>query len=508
VELYLDPSLKRGVSAALFAQIRDAIVSARVAPGDRMPPTRQVADQLGISRHTVTTVYGRLVAEGYLEGKAGGGTVVADTTGALDGPRTGRARRAPQPSALRPAREVAPDEPGAPAPPAGGFDLRIGRPDPALFPVQRWRQSVAASLHAPPEGDGEPAGLPALRRSLARWVGRSRGVETTAAQLMVTSGAQQALDLVARVALRPGDRIAVEEPGYIPARRLFQALGLQIVPVPVDRDGLVVEAIPARVKAVYTTPSHQSPTGAALTLPRRRALLAFADRHDAVVVEDDYDSEFRHSDRPLEPLHRLDASGRVIYVGTFSKTLAPALRLAFVVWPEALAGAATAWRSLMDGRPPGITQHAMHRFITDGFLDAHLRRVRKVYRERHAVVVDWIAACAGEGLLVAGPTSHSGLHVTAGLPDGVTEDEVRAEAYRRDIALTHFGPCCLTPPERDNLLLGYGLTPVDRLPDALTALAGVLADIRDHTGHGPRRRPRAGAAGRRGGQNAGSSHHG
>ncbi len=475
MELYLDPTVKRGVSAALFAQIRDAVISGRVGPGDRMPPTRQVADQLGISRHTVTTVYGRLVAEGYLEGRAGGGTVVADTTSqASAGARAGARARPPSP--VRPARAVTPDEPGVDPAPAGGFDLRIGRPDPALFPVQRWRQSVAAALHAAPVGDADPAGVPALRRSLARWVGRSRGVETTADQVTVTAGAQQAIDLITRVVLRPGDRVAVEDPGYIPVRRLLEAIGMRVVPVPVDHDGLVVEAIPPRVRAVYTTPSHQSPTGAALALPRRRALLSFANRHDAVIIEDDYDSEYRHSDRPLEPLHRLDDCGRVVYLGTFSKTLSPALRLAFVVWPEPLVTAAAAWRTLMDGRPPGITQQALHRFITDGFLEAHLRRVRKVYRERHAVVADWVDGAAARGLVVPGPANHSGLHVAVRLPEGVAEEAVRGEARRRGVALSDFGPCCVTPPELDGLLLGYGLTPASQLPGALEVLAGVLVD--------------------------------
>lgn len=479
MELYIDPALRRGVSRVLFEQIRDAVVSGRVAQGDRLPPSREIAGQLGISRHTVTTVYGRLVAEGYLEGRAGGGTFVA-TTAPAAGSATGQRRRRDgrPPSPLRPAGVVTHNARSAEPPPPGGFDLRIGLPDPALFPLRRWKQSVGSTLHTPPAGDPDPAGIPALRRSLARWVGRSRGVETTGEQVMVVTGAQQAVDLIARVVLRPGDQVAIEEPGYHPVRNLLTALGMRVVPVPVDHDGLVVEAIPPRVRAVYTTPSHQSPTGAALALSRRRALLAFADRHDAVVIEDDYDSEHRHSDRPLEPLHRLDEHGRVIYAGTFSKTLSGALRLAFVVWPEPLVEAAVSWRDLMDGRPTAGVQQALHRFITDGFLEQHLRRVRKIYRERHGIVAGWVEECAARGLLVAGPANHAGLHVAASLPGGVVEATVRDLARRRGVALTAYAPYCTSPPERDGLLIGYGLAAADALPAALGVVGDVLAAAR------------------------------
>ena len=479
MELYIDPALRRGVSRVLFEQIRDAVVSGRVAQGDRLPPSREIAGQLGISRHTVTTVYGRLVAEGYLEGRAGGGTFVATTAPAAGSATAQRRRRDGRPpSPLRPAGVVTHNARSAEPPPPGGFDLRIGLPDPALFPLRRWKQSVGSTLHTPPAGDPDPAGIPALRRSLARWVGRSRGVETTGEQVMVVTGAQQAVDLIARVVLRPGDQVAIEEPGYHPVRNLLTALGMRVVPVPVDHDGLVVEAIPPRVRAVYTTPSHQSPTGAALALSRRRALLAFADRHDAVVIEDDYDSEHRHSDRPLEPLHRLDEHGRVIYVGTFSKTLSGALRLAFVVWPEPLVEAAVSWRDLMDGRPTAGVQQALHRFITDGFLEQHLRRVRKIYRERHGIVAGWVEECAARGLLVAGPANHAGLHVAASLPGGVVEATVRDLARRRGVALTEYAPYCTSPPERDGLLIGYGLAAADALPAALGVVGDVLAAAR------------------------------
>ena len=192
-----------------------------------------------------------------------------------------------------------------------------------LFPTTVWRQCMTAALQHPPRGYRDPAGLPLLRHEIAHWIGRSRGLDVAADQIVVTSGAQQAIDLIIRLLVRPGDIVAVEEPGYPPVRRLAAAFGADVRAVPVDADGLIVDQIPAGTRLVYTTPAHQYPTGAVMSLPRRLALLDHADRHDITVIEDDYDSEYRHVARPLEPLHRLDANDRVIYVDTFSKTLSP-----------------------------------------------------------------------------------------------------------------------------------------------------------------------------------------
>jgi GntR family transcriptional regulator/MocR family aminotransferase len=465
VDLYLDPGLKRGVVEALFDQLRDAITSGRLAEGDRLPPTRELAAQLGVSRQTVTTVYGRLVAEGWLEGRAGGGTFVCGTA---------VPKAAPIPvSALRPAvplrRETSP-----PVPVRGGFDLRIGRTDPSLYPLVEWRQCVTAALQQPPDSYGDPAGVLDLRRALAHWVGRSRGVEAPPEQVIVTAGAQQAIDLVTRVLLRPGDHVAVEEPGYPAVRRLWEAAEMRVTGVPVDREGLQVDRLPDDVRLVYTTPSHQSPTGATMSLPRRRALLEFAEANDVAIVEDDYDSEHRHSDRPLEPLHRLDRSGRVLYVSTFAKNLAASLRLGFVVVPGSLVETAVAWRQLADVQPPELTQQALHRFITEGKLERHLRRTRRVYRERHEVVRAWVDTCVADGLLHPGPRNHAGLHLSALLPEGVTEAALFAQARRQQVALSSYAETVTLPTTPLGVLIGFGLTDVERLPDALAALRRAL----------------------------------
>jgi GntR family transcriptional regulator/MocR family aminotransferase len=253
---------------------------------------------------------------------------------------------------------------------------------------------------------------------------------------------------------------------------------MRVTGVPVDQDGLLVDRHPDDVRLVYTTPSHQSPTGATMSLARRRALLDFAEANDVAIVEDDYDSEHRHSDRPLEPLHRLDRAGRVLYVGTFAKNLVASLRLGFLIVPGSLVEAVTAWRELVDVQPPGLTQQALHRFITEGKLERHLRRTRRVYRERHEVVRAWVERGVADGLLRPGPRNHAGLHLSALLPDGVTEAALFAQARRQQVALSSYAETITLPTTPVGILLGFGLTPVDRLPEALAAVRRALVASR------------------------------
>ncbi len=470
MDLFLDPDQKRGATRALFLQLRDGILAGRFTAGDRLPSSRELANQLGISRHTVTTVYGRLAAEGFIEGRAGGGSFVGAVT-------TARHRPA-RPAAISPHRHVVPERPPGPigsAPEPPRFDLRPALPDPTMFPLVAWRQCVTAALQVPPPGYGDPAGLPELRRALAHWVGKSRSVVATPEQVVVTAGTQQAIDLVVRVMVGRGDVVAVENPGYTPIRRLCSVAGAQVVPVPVDDEGIVVDAIPPRAKLVYTTPSHQSPTGATMSLSRRRALLEFAERHAVAVVEDDYDSEFRYDDRPLEPLHTLDRSGRVIYLGTFSKTLSPSLRLGFAVLPESLIEASVGMRELLDWQPPILNQQAMVRFIGDGHLDRHLRRSRKVYRPRHQLVSEFARREAAAGRLHVIADNHAGLHIAVHLPDGVSDIDVRARATAHGVALGDYRSSWVDPEHAPHgLVIGFGCIRTDDLNEALAVVSGAL----------------------------------
>jgi GntR family transcriptional regulator/MocR family aminotransferase len=398
-------------TVAVYRSLREAIVDGRLPAGHRLPPTRALAAELGVSRGSVATAYERLAAEGYLTARVGSGTFVAAIA---------PLRRAPKTAAdpLRPRADWA----IAPAPtsgtePAPRYDFRTGIPDARLFPFDTWRRLVAAEMRVGANNPGtyaSPEGHPALRAAIARYLGYARSLRVAAGDVVVTNGTQQALDLVGKVLLRPGDVVAVEEPGYPPARRLFEASGCRVVGVPVDDDGLVVSALPGGCRLVYTTPSHQFPLGRPMGLARRRELLDWARRRPVAIVEDDYDSEFRFSARPLEPLFSLDEAGRVLYAGTFSKSMIPAVRTGFLVVPPGLRDAVAAARQLSDGYGSPPLQAALARFIDDGLLARHVRRAGKEYAERHAQISHALSEISALELL----PSAAGLHVAALLRPG------------------------------------------------------------------------------------------
>jgi GntR family transcriptional regulator/MocR family aminotransferase len=273
--------------------------------------------------------------------------------------------------------------------------------------------------------------------------------------------------------LEPGDQVAVEDPGYVPVRRLFGALGAKVVGVPVDDQGLVVDLLPPSARIVYVTPSHQYPLGMTMSMPRRRALLRWAERHDAAVIEDDYDTEFRYVDRPLEPLQSLDADGRVVYVGSFSKTFSPSVRLGFAAVPKPLAGPITALRQLIDWHPPIAMQTALAGFIDDGLLDKHIRRNRRVYAERHHILTEALSGSLAEHLTPR--AAHAGLHIAAVLRRGLRENEVLQAAAGHGIVVSGLSDCFHTAPAQPGLLIGFGAVSTTGLPTALRMLDRVLA---------------------------------
>jgi GntR family transcriptional regulator / MocR family aminotransferase len=467
MDLFLDPAAGKPLTQQLYEQLRGAIAGGRLLPGDQFVPSRQLASELGVSRHMVTTAYGRLVAEGYAEGHAGGGTAVAPA------PAT-PPRQMARAGALRPARRFAGWSPSfRPSMYGCRFDLRPGFPDPALFPAGQWRHRVTAAVAADHRGYGNPAGKTRLRRAIAGWAARSRSVTATEDTVVITSGAQHAIDLVARVLLEPGDCVAAEDPGYMPVVRLFGALGATVAGVPVDDQGLVVDKLPPAARIVYVTPSHQYPLGVTMSMPRRRALLDWAERHDAAIIEDDYDTEFRYVDRPLEPLQALDATGRVIYVGSFSKAFSPSVRLGFAVVPQSLAGPIAALRQLIDWHPPTAMQAALAGFIADGLLDKHIRRSRRVYAERHRIVTDALLGPLASHLTAR--ASNAGLHIATVLREGLREDAVLQAAARHGIVAFGLRDCFHAGPAQSGVLLGFGAVGTASLPTALQTLDRVLA---------------------------------
>ena len=466
MDLFADSRAGTPLAEQIYEQLRGAIIAGRLLPGDRLVPSRQLAAELGLSRHTVTTAYGRLVAEGYAEGHAGGGSVVAPA-GRTPPPLTGPV------SALRPRGQFAGWAPWLDMTGPRRFDLRAGLPDPALFPAAAWSRRVAAALAAERPQYGDPAGEIRLRRAISGWVARSRSVTASEDRTVITSGAQHAIDLTARILLEPGDTVAVEDPGYPPVAALFTALGANVVGVPTDGQGLITDLLPASARLVYVTPSHQFPLGMTMSMPRRRALLSWAQRHDAAIIEDDYDTEFRYVDRPLEPLQALDPEGRVVYVGSFAKTFSPAVRLGFVVAPKPLAGPMAALRQIIDWHPPIAAQTALAGFIEDGLLDKHLRRARRVYAERHQLLTRALSGPLSAHLTAITP--NAGLHIAALLRNGLEEDAVLEAADAHGITMFRLREFFYACPPRHGMLFGFGAITTADLPAALRILGGVLA---------------------------------
>jgi GntR family transcriptional regulator/MocR family aminotransferase len=466
VELFLDPDDARPQKMQLYEQLRTAIVEGRLTPGDRLTPSRTVAADLHISRATVTEAYGRLSAEGYIEGRFGGGSVVSAAPLQVRPPS--------RVAALEPTRRAAGIALYALDPTAEVmFDCRPGRLDPTLFPVAAWRRCVVRTLNRAPGQYDDPLGTPELRAALANWVARSRGVAATPEDTVVTSGAGHAVDLVARVLADPGAAVAVEEPGYPPAVSVLRSQGLRVVGVPVDEHGIVVEAIPPRARLVYVTPSHQFPLGMVMARKRRLELLHWANRSGAAIIEDDYDSEFRHTARPLEPLQRLDRVGRVIYVGTFSKSLSPALRVGFLIAPRSLLPALRAARQAVDWCPPPATQEALTHFIVDGYLDQHLRRTRRIYAERQKLMRK-----ALDQFLPAGYRrlrAEAGLHFAVTGPSDPAEPDMAATLRRHGLLVPSLRRTYEFSPPATGLLLGYAGLPDPLVVPAVRALSAVLA---------------------------------
>jgi GntR family transcriptional regulator / MocR family aminotransferase len=455
------------LSGEIYRQIRQAILDRRLRPGERLPPTRELATALGVSRSTVTVAYESLLAEGFATSHTGSGTFVSHH---LETKRPASKTRRSTVSAIR-VRGVWET---IPLPTfflrAARFDFRAGLPDASLFPHRAWRRVVAHALRSGEMAAGvyeNPAGNWDLRAAIARHIGISRSVSGSPDDIIVTNGTQQALDIIARVLLEPGDVVAVEKPGYRPPRDLFKALGARVIGVPVDSEGLVVAALPAEARIVHVTPSHQFPLGMAMSLSRRRALLAWADRNNAVVVEDDYDSEFRFGGRPLEPLQTIDSTGRVVYVGTFSKTLLPALRLAFMVVPPSLREAAHKAKFVTDWHTATIAQSALAQFIDEGAFARHIRRVSRTYSERHEILTAEIKRNFSDYLDLV--PSSTGLHIAAYARRASVDDinAIALRAFDLGVAVQSFP---LEGEPQVGIMLGYGAIETAQIAEGLRRL--------------------------------------
>lgn len=485
--LTLDPAAPSPLHRQLYEALRAAILGGRLPAGSRLPATRGLAARLAISRNTVLEAYAQLLAEGYVEGRVGSGTYVArvlpeDLLAAspAERPVTTPPRRPAGLLSRRGARLIAAPvaTPGA-APEQPVISFRPGQPAFDAFPFDVWWRMVERRWRQPPRellSYGDPAGYLPLREAIAGYLRSARAVRCDARQVVIVSGSQQALDLAARLLLDEGDAAWVEDPGYHGARAALAGAGARCIAVPIDAEGLDVAAGAARAPAArlaYVTPSHQYPLGVTMSLARRLALLEWAERAGAWVLEDDYDSEYRYAGRPLASLQGLDRAGRVCYVGTFSKVLFPSLRLGYLVAPPDLAGAFAAARAVVDRHAPTVEQAALADFIAEGHFARHIRRMRALYAERQAALV----AAAREhlaGALALAP-AEAGMHLVGWLPAGADDLAASARAAAAGVEAPALARYVLETPRPGGLLLGYTALDAMQIGAGVRRLAAALA---------------------------------
>lgn len=470
----------------LYDELRGSILSGRLPPGARLPASRELATLSGVSRNTVMLAFEQLRAEGYISGRLGSGTYVADalpehamspsTVTSTPGPVTGTRRPLSHRGERLASVKFAPGDH-----PVAGNAFRSGMPALDHFPHELWRQvlnrRMSQSLSNSLAYD-DPRGFEPIRNAIAAHLAEARGARCSPDQIIVTLGAQQALDLAVRVLADPGDSVLMEDPGYFGARALFEGEGLKIVPVPVDAEGMDVaagirEAPQARL--AYVTPSHQHPLGVMMSLPRRLALLAWAEREGAWIIEDDYASEYRYAGRPLAALQGIDHNGRVIYVGTFSKTLFPALRIGYLVAPPDLAPVLATARQLVDRQPPALAQLAIADFIAEGHYARHLRRMRKLYAERQSMLIDVIASEIGAPIEL--PPADAGMNLVGWLPPDIDDRAVDCTAAKLGVQASAVSNYSRRTLARPGLVLGYTGIGRDRMIEGARKLGQAIRSV-------------------------------
>jgi GntR family transcriptional regulator/MocR family aminotransferase len=471
----------------LYRALRGRITSGELKPGTKLPPTRELSADLGFSRTTVLQAYDQLTAEGYITGRTGSGSYVEalrDARAKRDGSKAGERRAEPRLSAFGEALARRRSRPFFGSyvgeRPVLRYDFRYGRPSIVDFPVRAWqrclgRRARAATVRA--HDYSHPNGSAALRAALVDYLGRARGVLTDAAHIAVVTGSQQALDLAARIFLERGDVAVVEEPGYEGARRAFEAAGAELVFAPVDEHGLDTDALAAlarRAKLAHVTPSHQYPLGGVMPYPRRRVLLDWAESADAYVIEDDYDGEYRFEGRPLDALKALDDADRVLYLGTFSKVMFPALRIGYIVLPETLVEPFARAKVLTDGGGPQLEQDALADFIASGEFERHIRRSRSRYAERRVALLAALDSYFGDRVEVLG--AEAGLHVAIRLKGklDVPMRELVASAAERQVGLYPADGYYARPPRQPTFVLGYTSLAPTELREGVKRLAKLL----------------------------------
>jgi GntR family transcriptional regulator / MocR family aminotransferase len=459
----------------IYGQVRAAVLSGALPAGTKLPSSRAMATRLGVARASVVSAYEQLLAEGYAEGRHGSGTFVAADLAQLpvrrQAPRPIKARATPTPARAFPEFERAAAQ--IDARPFGTVRTRV---DARTMDV--WRKltnRAARGFGANDLGYSDPAGLIELRRSLAEYLRAARGVRCGPEQIVVTAGTQQALDIAIRVLLAPGDEVWIEDPGYPLTYAQLLLANARPRPIPVDTQGLVVVAgrrTAPKARAAFVTPSHQFPTGVALSMARRLDLLAWARASGAFIVEDDYTSEFRYSGPPLASLQGLDADERVIYVGTLNKALFPGLRIGYAVVPPALPPAFVSARYLMDRQPPTLHQAVVAAFMQQGHFAAHIRRMRQMYREQRDALAETLARRAAGRLKVDVPDQ--GMHLVAYLEDDRSDIAVETAAQQAGIVVRAISRFYRAASPRPGLMLGFSGFPRQLIVPAAARFATLV----------------------------------
>jgi GntR family transcriptional regulator/MocR family aminotransferase len=481
----LDRRTRVPLQRQIYVAVRDAILGGRLSPGTRLPASRTLSDELGVSRTSVVLAYESLLSEGYITGRGSAGSFVAILR--VEPPKPKTASRA----ASRPPKDATVDRrtqravslarqaSGMPNVRSAPVAFRTGEPALDLFPVRLWarmyarraRRSGGALL-----GYGLDAGHRPLRAAIAAYVSAARGVRATTDQVILVRGTQQGVHLIARVLLEAGDSAWVEDPGYTAARTLLATAGATTVPIPVDAEGLIVaEGMrrAPRARVAYVSPSHQFPLGATMSLARRLALLEWAGSVSAWVLEDDYDSEFRYVGAPIPSLQGLDPHDRVIYLGTFSKTMFPALRLGYVIVPPALVDVFRATQDLGDRLAPSIEHATLAEFIDDGHFTRHVRQMRAAYKERQDALVRGIRRELGG--LVDVTAAETGMHVVAWLRDRTLSDaRLSARALELGVEAAPLSMYRVEAPLAPGLLLGFAATRPGDMTAGLRTLRQVI----------------------------------
>lgn len=486
----INQNLSKPLHRQLYEEIRQAILCGRLTPGQRIPSTRFLAKSLSISRSTVTTSYEQLLSEGYLETVTGSGTFVCKQI-PDDLIQSNLIKSELKIKNHNPASDIklskygetlvqTANVPRIPEPKLQ-INFRYGTPSLNEFPVKLWRRLLSRYCNANQDWldySTQPNGYQPLREAITRYLTRSRAVNCQPEQILITNGTQQALDLILRLLITPGETIAIENPGYLSARIIFETQGAKILPVSVDNSGLIVQELAnspqKNIRLIYVTPSHQFPTGAILSLSRRLELLAWAQQSRKLIIEDDYDSEFRYGEKPIPALQGLDRSDSVLYIGTFSKILFPSLRIGYLVIPKDLVTIFTRAKWLSDRHLPILEQQALAEFINEGYLERHIRKMRSIYDKRRQTLVKALKKYFGKRAKILG--EKAGIHVMARLNTNLSDEEIIQRAASFGIGMMSASPHYMGHCPKGEFIFGYGELTETKLEEGIIKLAEIIVN--------------------------------